>query len=41
MLRPMGEHEEDQYKLDLKALGEDEGKYGVKDSSLSASKPKR
>ena len=41
VMRPMGEHEEDEYKLDLKILGEDEGKYAVKVSSLSTSTPKR
>ncbi len=41
VMRPMGEHEPDEYKLELKSLGEDEGKYRVKISALSTSTPKR
>jgi hypothetical protein len=41
VMRPMGEHEQDEYRLELRSLGEDEGKYGVKVSALSTSIPKR
>jgi hypothetical protein len=41
VIRPMGEHEQDEYKLELTSLGEDEGKYWVKVSALSTSIPKR
>lgn len=40
VMRPMGEHIDDEYRLDLTALGEDEGKFGVKVSALSTSTPK-
>jgi hypothetical protein len=41
VMRPRGEHEQDEYKLDLTLLGEDEGEFGVKVSALSTSTSKR
>jgi hypothetical protein len=41
VMRFRGEHQDDEYKLDLKTLDEDEGNYAIKVSSLSASTPKR
>jgi hypothetical protein len=41
VMRSIGEHEQDEYRLDLTPLEEDEGKFGVKVSALSTSTPKR
>jgi hypothetical protein len=39
-MRSRRENEEDEYKLYLAPLGEDEGRFGVKVSALNTSTPK-
>jgi hypothetical protein len=40
VMRPVDEHEQDEYRLDLTPLEDDEGKFGVKVCALSTSTPK-